>query len=109
MKDTIYRHCCAALCALILSGCGMMGDPGAVKDPTVDQMADLEKQWGLKPRETRQRFSPNADPSTSAPSPTLSPQPPAMNPVPSPATPATPTQTIPLPLSEAPSIPSSLR
>ena len=113
MKKTFTCHFYAALCALIFSGCGMTSDSNAVKDPTVEQMADLEKQWGMKPRETRPRYSPNAEPSTYAPSgaPTTAPSPPApaLNPVPFPPTPTVPSQTIPLPPSEAPSIPSSLR
>jgi hypothetical protein len=48
----------AFLSALGLSSCGMFsgGSGGTeVKQPTVDQMAELEKQWGVKPRETRPR------------------------------------------------------
>lgn len=97
----------------MLTSCGLMSDSNAVTDPTVEQMANLEREWGLKPRETRPRYSPYEDPSTHAPAPSQfpapAPQPPALNPLPYPSTPATPTQTIPLPPSEAPSIPSSLR
>ncbi len=109
MKETITCHCLAALGALILSGCGLTGEANSVKDPTVDQMADLEKQWGLKPRETRPRYSPDTDPSPSAPSPASFAQPQATEPVPFPSAPVTPAATIPSPPPETPPIPPSLR
>ncbi len=104
MKENITRHCIAFCSALLLAGCGLISDANAVKDPTVDQMAGLEKQWGLKPRETRTRMMPAGDPTPYNPAPELSPAPPT-NTVPLPDPPP-PSLSVP---TETPSIPPSLR
>ena len=60
----IRFFCAAAIPALALVSCNGYGSSGAevVKEPTVDQMRDMEKGWGMKPHTPSvQRFSPPAD------------------------------------------------
>ncbi|MEI6535054.1 MAG: hypothetical protein WCN98_06935 [Verrucomicrobiaceae bacterium] len=108
MKGTIICHSIAALSALILTGCNLGGEANAVNSPTVDQMADLEKQWGLKPRESHPRTVPPTE------QPAYVPDPPANTvplPVPSPRPPVpeVPPAVTPAPQPETPPIPPSLR
>lgn len=76
-----------------LSSCGLTDGSSAIKNPTVDEMAKLEKQWGTdKPREPRFRGGP-IDVVQPAPAPVSQPAPePA--PLPQPPAPAAATQSV---------------
>jgi hypothetical protein len=57
--------CSAFLVALVFASCGIFEDGNpAVKEPTVDQMKDLDRQWGLKPQTTTPRFNAPAETAT---------------------------------------------
>ena len=61
MTQKLSFLCIAFLSALGLASCDLMGGNSGgteLKHPTVDQMAELEKQWGVKPREVRSRQAP---------------------------------------------------
>jgi hypothetical protein len=58
MTQNLTFLCIAFLSALGLASCNLIGGGSGgteVKHPTVDQMAELEKQWGVQPREVRSR------------------------------------------------------
>ena len=55
--------CCSIIAAVALASCsGFTSGSPSVKEPTTDQMKEMERQWGLKPRETTQRFETPATP-----------------------------------------------
>lgn len=74
--------CIALLSAFGLVACDLIGGGGSggthVKQPTVDEMAELEKQWGVKPREARPR---HAQPAVGSEAPLVPPQSGAAQPV----------------------------
>jgi hypothetical protein len=60
MKFNLFPLCIAFLSATGLVSCGLVqgGSGGtAVHNPTVEEMAQMEKRWGLEPHGTRPRFN----------------------------------------------------
>jgi hypothetical protein len=110
MKFILSSLCLATFSALALVSCDMLsgGNSGGteLKNPTVEQMSQLEKEWGVPAREGRSRrnsapvdtLPPGVAPQTGAPQnipptpaplpPTTSTTPPVFNQAPPSATPA---------------------
>ena len=91
MKLNLFFLCVAAPGAFMLASCGLIdgGSGGTqLKNPTVEQMAQLEKEWGVKPREVRPRGLPSAGETESlgAPPRSAAPQVVTPDPVPLPQT-----------------------
>jgi hypothetical protein len=60
MTQNLTLLCIASVCAFGLVSCDLLGGGSGgteVKHPTVDQMAELEKQWGVQPRDVRSRYA----------------------------------------------------
>ena len=104
MTRTLTFFCIASLCASGLVSCELIdrGSGGTqVKHPTVDQMAELEKQWGVKPREARFRpptpagvdEAPIAAPPQSSATQAVTPEPVPLPPTAAPPAPQPPPQT----------------
>ncbi len=69
MKLNLFPLCIAFLSATGLVSCGLIqgGSGGtAVHNPTVEEMAQMEKRWGLEPHGTRPRFNAPAGGASSA-------------------------------------------
>ena len=102
MKLNLSSLWIAILCVTGLSSCNSMGGNSGgteLKEPTVEQMAELEKQWGVKPRESHTRpFLPPSEGTIAAP---MQPSPAAPIIVPDPA-PLPQTQTAAPPVFETP-------
>lgn len=108
MKEPITLYCVAALGALFLAGCNFVSDANAVHNPSVDQMSDLDRQWGFKPIATRPRVVNFGDPAGTEPSPYPS-TPPITDTVPLPPASSLPLPPEPSRALDAPPIPASLR
>lgn len=85
MKPTLFAFCIACLSVFALVSCEFTdsGSGGThVKNPTVEEMAAMEKQWGVQPRTERTR---PLLPASTGDSPISAPTAPPRNPVPEPA------------------------
>ncbi len=73
MKLNLSSFCIAFLSAFTLASCHLIGSSSGgtqVKNPTVDQMTEMEKQWGVQPHTGRSRQSiPSGGSNVSVPTP----------------------------------------